>query len=104
MDGSPADGAVERYRCLDGFWRGLRSPDDLDQWHDVWRIKGMANDAALRMRALRLNCAHRETCRAGSNDHVNGRRCAQIREQLDLEIDLFGGALLHEVGVFDGER
>src|SRR5271157_5710476 len=93
-------GGVETHCALDGLRRRLRSSDYLDQRNQVRRIEGMSGYATLRVLALRLDAAHRDT---GSTRRQDGRRWkdqVDVREQFDLKSLAFWSVFLHHVRAF----
>src|ERR1700680_2533239 len=104
-DSSLAQGSIEFRGAPDRLLGRLRSADDLDKRDQVWRIEGMRDDAALRVkRATGLDLAHRQAGRARGNDHVGWQQFVELTVQLLLEVDPLGSVLLDKIDTLDGVR
>src|SRR5208283_4865156 len=83
VDRSLADSCVEGKRAFDGGRCGVVAGDDFDQWHEVRRVERMADYAAPRMTAIRLQSAHQQAGRTRgmitSEDSAASSRASNAR-------------------------
>jgi hypothetical protein len=99
-----AGGGEELRGPRDGGRVGLLAADHLHQRDQVRRVERMAHHRALRAGALHLHVGHRVARRRRRDHHVDGRHLVDLGQQPALELEVLGGALLHEVGLRDGLR
>ncbi len=81
---------------------GAFAADDLDERDEVGRVERVSDDQARGVRGRRLHVRHRIAGGGGGDDDAGRRRRVQAGQQVTLEVELLGSALLDELGVGHG--
>jgi hypothetical protein len=77
------------------------APNHFDQWEQVYRIEGMADEDPLGMATAHLYPSGQQTGRAGSDEDIRRSNGVNLGQQAPLQILTLGCIFLHKVGIGD---